>query len=100
MSIRITVVSIMVGFAGLTSWSFRNFVVSDASVPFRSLLDAFLMPGLIVSVALARNVHTYEPASAIMGNFVFYFAATCICIAAWQKRRPEDYALITRLSFR
>ena len=62
MSIRKTFASIMVGFifAGLTSWSFRNFVISDWAAPFRSLLDVFLMPGLIVSVALAGNVHTYN----------------------------------------
>jgi hypothetical protein len=89
MSIRKTFVSIMVGFifAGLTSWSFRNFVVSDCAAPFRSLLDVFLMPGLLVSVALSGNVHTYEAGPAAMGNFIFYFVVTYICVAVWQKYR-------------
>jgi len=79
----------MVGFifAGLTSWSFRNFVVSDCAAPFRSLLDVFLMPGLLVSVALSGNVHTYEAGPAAMGNFIFYFVVTYICVAVWQKYR-------------
>jgi len=70
----------MVGFifASLTSWSFRNVVVSDWAAPFRSLLDVFLMPGLLVSVALAGNVHTYQAGPAAMGNFIFYFVVAWI----------------------
>ena len=89
MSIRKTLVSIAIGFifAGVTSWSFRNFVVSDRAAPFRLVLDVFLLPGLVVSLAVAGNVHTYGAAPAVMGNFVFYFVVTYICAVVWQRRR-------------
>ena len=82
-------VSIAVGFifAGLTSWSFENVVVSNQAAPFRLLLELFLLPGLVISVAVAGNVHTYEAGPATMGNFIFYFVVTYVCAVVWHKRR-------------
>ncbi len=73
-------------FAGITSWTFRNFVVPDWAAPFRFVLDLFLVPGLVVSIAAAGNFHTYEAGPAVMGNFIFYSVVTYICAVLWQKR--------------
>jgi hypothetical protein len=92
MSIRKTLVSIAVGFifARLTSWSFQNVDVSNQAAPLRLLLELFLTPGLVISVAVAGNVHTYEAGPAAMGNFIFYFAVTYVCAVVWHKRRPRS----------
>jgi hypothetical protein len=49
-----------------------------------------LMPGMVVAMAVTRNVHAWPEWLAALSNFSFYFFLTWLVAAIWKKVRRKS----------
>jgi len=65
-------------FAGLS-------ILMIKSPSFIDGASIFLVPGVIIAVAISGNAHVFRTSVMALGNFGFYFAVTWTCLMLWKK---------------
>jgi len=87
------------GFALLTWWVFgghlhpRHF--GGLWEYLGDLIVIVSLPGLLVGIVASGNIHTGSTAVTVLVNFLFYFLATRLAFAIWQKRKAKSLRMST-----
>jgi hypothetical protein len=67
-------------------WPMVMMVVPDRLDTVAKICTTLALPGLIVAVAIAQNVHTYSPVVVYLADFFFYSALAGFVIWLWRRR--------------